>query len=291
MKKTLLLVIIATLSTFVFVSCGKENVELANPAGSKGDPDGNTGEPTNPNNNIPKCFVTEVKNIENQEEYVTKFTYNAKNLLVSKDEDGYTTNYEYDGNSRITKMTMKGEGVETFMYEYDGKGNISKVKYVASEDVIVKLSVSEYQYTTNTKGQVEKLHIISEDGDADFLFEYDAKNNIKKVTAVAGTEKLVLLENYKFDDKINVYTNTNLAKAHLPHVIAGLFFGINMTYLCNTNNILSDSAISMFSGEAETSTYNYGYTAEGFPSKMTAMRTYDGETSKEEETYKYTCNK
>ena len=101
----------------------------------------------------------------------------------------------------------------------------------------------------------------------------------------------MLIENLKFDDKFNVYANTNLAKAHLPYVIVGTVWGLNFTFLCNTNNLLNDSATSMFSGDTETSTYNYGYTAEGFPSKMTATRTYDGETTKEEETYKYTCNK
>jgi hypothetical protein len=62
-----------------------------------------------------------------------------------------------------------------------------------------------------------------------------------------------------------------------------------MTNLFNANNILSDNVISFFSGDAEVSNYEYGYTAEGYPSKMTVIRKYDGDTTTEEETYKYNC--
>ncbi|GAB3504435.1 hypothetical protein GCM10027442_06520 [Emticicia fontis] len=261
-----------------------------NPSGSNGNPS-NPNNPNNPNNNTPKCYVSEIKNTEDGVSYNTKFTYNAKNLLELKDEDGFTTKYEYDANSRITKMIMTddfAETVETFSYEYDSKGNMSKVKYDA-EGGMVELLLTEYVYTTNAKGQVEKIQAMSPDGPIDFVFEYDAKSNIKKISAAAGPQKLTLIENFKFDDKSNVYVNTNLSKAYLPHILVSTIFGFNMTYLFNPNNILSDSAISMFTGETETATYDYGYTAEGFPSKMTAVRKYAGDTTKEEETYTYSC--
>lgn len=287
MKKTLLSVIIATLSTFSLLSCGDETGMLANPNGSVNP--SNPGNPGNPN--TPKCYVSEVKNTENGKSYTTKFIYNSKNLLETKDEDGLVTKYEYDANSRITKMVINdsnAETVETFTYEYDGKGNISKVKY-NSEGGMAELLLSEYNFTTNAKGQVEKIQAISPDGPIDMLFEYDASSNIKKISVTDGAKKITLLENLKFDGKANVYTNTNLSKAYLPHIVVTTLFGINMTYLFNPNNILSDSVVSFLTGDSEVSTYDYGYTAEGFPSKMTVLRKYDGETSKEEETYTYTC--
>lgn len=292
MKKTLLSVIIATLSTFTLLSCGDESGMLANPDATvnPSDPNGNPGNPSNPNN-TPKCYVSEIKNTEDGQSYITKFTYNSKNLLETKDEDGFVTKYQYDANNRITKMIMDDSGVgtvETFSYEYDGKGNMSKVKY-DSEGGTAEILVSEYIYTTNAKGQVEKIQAISPDGPIDMILEYDANNNIKKISATDGAQKITLLENLKFDTKSNVYTNTNLSKAYLPHIILTTLFGINMTYLFNANNILSDSVISFLSGEAEVSTYEYLYTKEGLPSKMTATRKYDGETTKEEETYTYTC--
>lgn len=292
MKKTLLSVIIATLSTFTLLSCGDEGGMLANPDATinPSDPNGNPGNPNNPNN-TPKCYVSEIKNTEDGQSYITKFTYNSKNLLENKDEDGFVTKYQYDANNRITKMIIDDSSVgtvETFTYEYDGKGNISKVKY-DSEGGMAELLLSEYIYTTNGKGQVEKIQAISPDGPIDMIFEYDANSNIKKISVTDGAKKITLLENLKFDSKSNVYTNTNLSKAYLPHIVVTTLFGINMTYLFNTNNILNDSVISFLTGEAEVSTYDYGYTTEGFPSKMTALRKYDGETTKEEETYTYTC--
>src|SRR6218665_114341 len=203
MKKTLLLVIIAALSTFILLSCGKEDIMLANPNGSTNpsNPNGNPGTPTNPNNNTPKCYVSEIKNTEDGNSYITKFIYNSKNLLETKDEDGFVTKYEYDANSRITKMVIEGDGIETFTYEYDSKGNISKVKYNVSESTQFKLVVDEFKFTFNAKGQVEKIEAVSEEDPLDFLLEYDAKNNIKKIIASGGGQKFTLLENVKFEDR------------------------------------------------------------------------------------------
>ncbi|RYU95567.1 hypothetical protein [Emticicia agri] len=291
MKKTLLSVIIATLSTFALLSCDDEGGMLANPAGiNSSDPNGNPGNPNNPNNpnTTPKCYVSEIKNTEDGTSYVTKFTYNSKNLLESRDETDGKTSFEYDANNRITKMNLNSPGIETFTYEYDSKGNMSKIKYFA-EGGVLEIDISEYLLTTNAKGQVTKVQAIGEDGALDFFFEYDANNNITKIIFDDGEDKYTLVQNLKFDNKSNAFLNTNLSKAHIPHIIIGALFGVNTTSLFNTNNVLSDSAFSFFQGEEVTTTYDYGYTAEGFPSKMTAMRKSGGETQKEETTYIYTC--
>ena len=83
MRKTLLPVIIATLSTFILLSCGKEDGMLANPEGSiNPNPGGN-----NVNANAKKCYVSEIKTSQddpNEEESIVRFTYNAKNLLKAE---------------------------------------------------------------------------------------------------------------------------------------------------------------------------------------------------------------
>jgi YD repeat-containing protein len=282
MKKTLLLVIIATLSTCILLSCGKED-ELANPKGST-NPNGNPGNPSEKS----KCYITELRTSEKGETHTTTFTYNAKNLLESKNDDDGKTTYEYDANNRITKMNLNSLGVETFTYEYDSKGTMTKIKY-DEKDAELSIDISEYILSTNAKGQVDKVQGVTSDGPLNFLLEYDAKGNITKVIMDDEGDKYTLIQNLKFDDKSNVYLNLNLAKAHIPHVIVGALFGVNTTFLVNINNVLSDTVISFIFGDVVNTTYDYGYTTEGFPSKMTSQSKVSGETQKTEETYIYTC--
>lgn len=297
MKKFLLSVIIAASSTFILQSCGKEDVILANPNGSTNpsDPNGNPSNPNNPNNpgnpnsGAPKCYVTEIKNIDSEgASTITKFVYNAKNVLMSTDEEDGKTTYEYDANNRIIKMNLNSTGIENFTYEYDSKGNMSKIKYF-EQGSSFQLDISEYVLSTNSKGQVDKVQAKSEDDTMEFLFEYDGKGNITKIIMNDEGDKYPLVQNLKFDDKSNVYLNTNIAKAYIPHIIVAALFGGNGTSLFNPNNILSDSVFSFFSGDEQVGTYNYGYTAEGFPSKVTVMRKLGTKTTKEEVNYTYSC--
>lgn len=285
MKKKLLLVIIATLPALMLLSCGKEDVILADPNGGSKPTDPNSG-----GNNAKKCYVSEMKFTEDGVVKITKFNYNSKNLLESREESDGKTTFEYDANNRITKMNLYSKGIENFTYEYDSKGNMSKIKYYAEGAEIV-VGISEYILSTNAKGQVDKIKAISTEDEEtfDLFLEYDANNNITKLILDDGEEKLTLIQNFKFDNKSNIFLNTNLSKAHIPHVILGAFFGVNTTSLFNANNVLSDSAFSFFTNEEITTTYDYGYTTEGFPSRMTASRKTGGETEKEEQTFTYTC--
>ncbi len=284
MKKILLLVIIATVSTFILLSCGKEDGSLINPTGVKPtdpDPGGNNG-------STKKCYVSEIQFTDDQDNYTTKFTYNAKNLLETMVEGETSTSYQYDANNRITKMLINEDGgVEVFTYDYDAKGNIVKVEY-NSEGKLFSITWSEFIYTTNAKGQVEKIRVITDEDPGDYFFEYDGNGNIKKITFSDGIKKLTFIENLAFDNKSNAYLNTNLSKAYMPHILIGTIFGVNMTCYFNPNNILSDKLMD-FTGGVETSTFNYGYTAEGYPSKVNAVRVYDGETIKEQQNFTYSC--
>ncbi len=297
MKKTLLSVIIATLSTFTLISCGDESGMLTNPDGvvNPSDPNGNPGNPNNPNATN-KCYIKEIKttSADPDDASTVKLTYNSKNLIESREDNGEKTTFEYDENNRLTKINAPASsGInrsETLYYEYDGKGNMSKIKYEI-KDPDFDDAIIEYALTINAKGLVEKVRETSPDqeGFYDYLLEYDGKNNITKVILVEDGEKTTLVENLKFDDKSNAYVNANLAKAFLPLILMGADFGLNITYYFNTNNILSDKIYSPFTEEYVPGTYDYAYSPEGYPLKMTISRKTSMGTEKEEQTFTYSC--
>lgn len=283
MKKTLLLLIIAALSTFIMVSC-KEDVMLANPSGTgnngnTNNPGGNNGSNGNTTNTT-GCFISEMG--EGDEK--TTFNYSDKNILLSEESNDGKSTFEYDASNRISKIIHKGSGTETFTYEYDSKGNISKVRY-NTEGSGFFFSVSELIYITNAKGQVEKIQTVEDGITFDYLIEYDTKNNIKKIIGSAMDFKETLLENTSFDDKPNLYTHTNLAKAYLAHAVLAATFGGNATRYCNTNNVLLDKTLNLFEDGMVSTTYTYQYNEKGMPSKVN----WNSNSESGEQTIKYNC--
>lgn len=267
----------------LLISCEEEN--LIN-GGSR-----NTVNTTpNPSNtNISKCYVKDIIETTGQAIYKWQFTYNTKNLLEKINNDGSIFTYEYDGNNRVTKLSIvDGVATETFNYSYDSKGNILNAKYSA-KDTQINLFIKEYNFTTNASGQVSKVTAVTDNGNLDFLLDYDAKNNLKKIVLDTGTEKVLLLENLTFDDKSNVYANTGLAKVDIPFVLLAAVFGENSTYYMNTNNILTDKGISFLSDDLSTTTYKYEFTKEGFPSKMTYIRIIGKDQETGSSTFSYDC--
>lgn len=287
MKKPLLLLIISTALLFSLNSCEEENL-IAGASTNTGNTTNNPTTGTNTGSTTTKCYVKEITEIEDGETYKNKLTYNTKNLLTTLDQDGAVSTYEYDANNRVTKLTIvDGVAVETFTYSYDSKGNMSNIKYT-SKNTPINFLVSEFKLTANSSGQITQVTAVTEDGNLDFLFEYD-KNNVKKVMVSDNGMKETLLENLTFDTKTGAYTNTSLAKANIPAVIIGLFFGENLTYYMNANNILTDKVIGVFTGEPITTTYKYEYTKDSLPSKMTYIQVdgtdkYEGSTA-----YTYDC--
>jgi len=285
MKKNLLLLIIAAFSTFIMVSC-KEDVMLANPNGT-----GNNGNTNNPggtngsNTNTTGCIISEIGEGEEKK----NFNYSDKNLLLSEEDNYGKSTFEYDANNRIVKISYDASGIETFTYEYDSKGNISKARYSTEGNGFFS-NIREMNYSTNAKGQVDKIQAITDENEkSDFLFEYDAKNNIKKVMVSASGIKETLIENVSFDDKQNLYTNTNLAKAYLAHTVLGAIFGANGTVYCNTNNVTSDKTLDFFSESFVPTTYTYQYNEKGLPSKVTWKRDSEENPESGEQTIKYNC--
>jgi len=287
MKRTLLLLIQLILPVVLLISCKEENLINAGSRPNANNPNtpGTTTNPSTPNSTT-KCYLKSISGKEDFGNYSSSFSYNAKNLLEKEEGDGQTTLCVYDASNRISKIThTDGNAVEIFSYEYDSKGNITKAKYT-STDALLDLPFQEFIYTTNSKGQVEKVTAVTSDEKIEFNLEYDAKSNLKKIILNAD-KKETILENVSFDDKSNIYANTGLSKVNIPIIIIGSVFGENLSYFLNTNNILSDKTLSVFS--TNTTTYKYEYTKDGFPSKMSYIRKVDTDTEKGEEAYSYDC--
>lgn len=286
MRKLLSLLSLSTVLLFTLNSCEDENL-ITGASGSTGTNNPSTG--TNTGTTTTKCYVKEVVEVEDGKTYKNKFTYNTKNLLTDLDQDGVLSTYEYDSNNRVTKLTVVDDAaVEIYTYSYDAKGVMNNIKY-SSKNTAITLSANEYKLTTNASGQVTQVTVVSEDAENNFdmLFEYD-KNNIKKVIFAANGQKMTLLENLTFDTKTSVYANTGMAKINIPYIVIGLYFGENLTYLMNANNILTDKTISIFAGEI-TTTYKYEYTKDNLPSKMTYLQIDGTDKYEGSATYSYEC--
>ena len=287
MKKLLLLLTLSTASLFTLNSCEEENL-ITGASTNTGSTTNNPTTGTNTGSTTTKCYVKEVIEIEDGETYKNKLAYNTKNLLTTSDQDGALSTYEYDANNRVTKLTqVDGQGVETYIYSYDSKGNMTNIKYSAKNTPIT-LFITEYKLTTNASGQISQITAVSEDGNIDFTIEYD-KNNIKRLIASADGQKATLIENLTFDAKTNVFANAGLVKANIPFIIIGAIFGENLTKFVNTNNVLTDKLIGIFSTEPVTTTYKYEYNKDNLPSKMTYLQ-IDGKDKYEgSATYTYDC--
>ena len=287
MKKLLLLLTLSMVSLLALNSCEEENL-ITGASTNTGNTTNNPTTGTNTGSTTTKCYVKEVIEIEDGETYKNKLAYNTKNLLTTSDQDGALSTYEYDANNRVTKLTqVDGQGVETYIYSYDSKGNMTNIKYSAKNTPIT-LFVTEYKLTTNASGQVSQITAVTEDGNIDFTIEYE-KNNIKKLIASADGQKATLIENVTFDAKTNVFANAGLVKANIPFIIIGAIFGENLTKFVNTNNVLTDKLIGIFSTEPVTATYKYEYNKDNLPSKMTYLQ-IDGKDKYEgSATYTYDC--
>ena len=298
MKKHILLVAMLALPLTILVSC--EEPDLIN-GGAKTTTTPTTGTttpnttpttgttPTTTTPTTAKCYIKDIVEVADGETYKSTYAFNAKNLLEKVDADGAITTYSYDANSRITMVTIvDGTAVETFTYAYDAKGNITNVKYTA-KNTPFEIFIKEYIFTSNAAGQVTKVVAVTKDGNLEFTLEYDAKSNVKKILVLTGAKKETLFENLTFDDKMNAYANTGLSKANIPFLLLGAFFGENLSYFINTNNVLTDSRNSAFSNDPITSVYTYTYTKEGQPAKMSYIETEGKNKTTGNSTFTYTC--
>lgn len=296
MKKILLLLTIMLISLTTLISCEEENLisgastntnNTKTPSDTTKTNNGSTS--TSGNTSTKKCYINSIAETEDGTTYNTTFSYNTKNMLEKIDNDGAISTYEYDANSRVTRLTLvDGAAKETFTYTYDSKGNISKVVYDAVNtpyDILIK----DYTFASNANGQVTKVSANTPDGVISFGFEYDTKNNLKKITLTGGGQAETVIENLTFDDKPNIYSNSSLSKVHIPLVLLGTLFGGNLSYYMNTNNILTDKSVSFFALDVSTTTYKYEYNTDNLPIKKTYITTTGTDKTTGSSTYKYTC--
>ena len=283
MKKILLLLTFTLTSFIVLISCKDENlITGASNATDTTANNSNSGSTT-------KCYLNNEIETKDGSSYKSTFIYNTKNLLEKINNDGSISTYEYDTNNRVTRLTLvDGAAKETFTYTYDSKGNIVKVVYDATGtpyDILIK----DYTFTSNANGQVTKVSANTPNGVVSFGFEYDAKNNLKKIVLTGGGQTETVIENLTFDDKPNVYTNSGLGKVHIPLILLGTLFGGNLSYYMNTNNILTDKSLSFFGLDVSTTTYKYEYNKDNLPTKKTYTTTIGTDKSTGSNTYSYTC--
>lgn len=284
MNKNVLLLSITILSLLTFASCKEDDLVNGGSRATSGTT--TTGGNTS---STAKCYVSQMVEQEDGETYTTKLFYNTKNILEKIDMDGTVTSYTYDANGRVSKqVVVDGGATETYTYSYDSKGNMTNIKYNAVNTNFT-LFISEYKITTNASGLITKVVAVTEDGNVDFPIEYDAKNNIKKILINADGTTETLIENYTFDSKSSAYANVNMGKVSIPHVIIGAFFGENLTFYLNANNVLTDRTFGAFSQEPALSTYKYEYSQDGMPSKMSFSRKEGTDTSTGTATYGYNC--
>lgn len=284
MKRTILLLTTTILSMLIFVSCEEENLINAGSKSTTSTTNTNTG-----NTTTQKCYLNELIEIEDGETYTSKLTYNTKNILEKTDNNGAISSYAYDANGRVSKQTIvDGVATETFTYSYDAKGNITTIKYAAKNTQFTSL-ISDYTVTTNSSGQITKVVGVTEDGNVDFFLEYDTKNNIKKVIISADGQKATLVENLTFDDKSTAFTNAGLGKTEIPLILIAAFFGENLTYFMNTNNVLTDRTFGAFSQVPALTTFKYEYTKDGFPSKTSFVKKEGTDQINGSKTYSYNC--
>ena len=287
MNKKLRLLLIVILSLTLLISCEEENLINGGSKSTSTTVTSTTGTTTTGTTTSSKCYVKDITEVIGKNTYKTQFTYNTKNLLEKANNDGAITTYDYDASSRVTKQTVvNGTATETYSYTYDSKGNITNIKYVA-KNTPIDIFVKEYIITSNTSGQITKVIAVTEDVNVDFLFEYDSKSNVKKLIVSVNGKKETLIENVMFDDKSNAFLNANLAKVNIPFVIVGAFFGENLTYFMNNNNVLTDKIVGVFTPEVATTTYKYEYTKEGFSSKMTNVKIIGKDQETGVNTYTY----
>lgn len=285
MKKILLLLTSTLTSFIVLTSCKDENL-IAGASNATGATANNSNSGST---STTKCYLKDDIETIDGSSYKSTFTYNTKNLLEKENADGSISTYEYDANNRVTRLIIvDGAAKETFTYNYDSKGNITKVVYDAT-DTVYDILIKDYTFTSNANGQITKVAANTPDGKVDFGFEYDAKNNLKKIVLKGGGQTETVIENLTFDDKPNVYTNSGLGKVHIPLVLLGTLFGGNLSYYMNTNNILTDKGFSFFGLDVSTTTYKYEYNKDNLPIKKTYTTTIGTDKTTGSNTYSYTC--
>ncbi len=143
---------------------------------------------------------------------------------------------------------------------------------------------------TNTKKQIEKIDLLLAVFDKVIVtkLEYDANDNIKKISLIENGVTKPLLENLTFDDKKSPYLHTSLANVMAYFIVLSATVGAeNTTYFANNNNATSTKIYSN-NGDILYN-YKYEYNADGYPIKNKITRKAEGKEENYEETYVYDC--
>jgi YD repeat-containing protein len=255
--------IISLLATIFFVSCSKKADVAATPQ---------------------NCYLASISNTKGN--ILEKFTYDAKDQLVTdaRDSSGTVYSFTYNAQSLVDKIAVtvknsSGSFAYSLNFTYDVSGKTTKAV------AVVQGTTYQTNIFTYTNGQLTK--ITTTDYQSNLLvtrLEYTGEN-ISKVYQQFDTDKEYLYyEVSKFDDKKNFYPEAYRAFA-LGHI------GLEDNFIfLNKNNVLSEKFYDEISGAVNyTSDNTYEYNSTSQPTKITSAINYLGKKSTASNTYQYTC--
>lgn len=117
-------------------------------------------------------------------EYLSKFYYMPVRFDYDLTEKKGTNYVSYNGmNLPISETTMRPDAQAICKFEYDDKGNITKQIMIVNTES--DPTVSTYEYTYDSKGNLMTGHYVGHDGYcATYTFKYDEKGNMVEQTYV-----------------------------------------------------------------------------------------------------------
>jgi len=211
---------------------------------------------------------------------------------ISWDYGGYvwSEKYEYDEQSRITKITTYDDGdvSRIFTLAYNNVGDLISKKiqqsgypdwietYSKSGNKITIIDEGEYNYTIDLNAQGLPIKATTENNSNLHMITLTWQNgNITKVEQVEEGEGYTFshVNNFTYDDKKGVFSNCNTPKWYFVHTWGLELFG--------TDN--NHTKISGIEGGMGNVTYAYTYDNDGYPTKAKVVESYEDEGNDEYE--------
>ena len=131
-----------------------------------------------------KAAFEKLGDYKDAKEYLSKFYYMPVRFDYDLTDKKGTDYVSYNGmNLPISETTMRPDAQAICKFEYDDKGNITKQIMIVNTES--DPTVSTYEYTYDSKGNLMTGHYVGHDGySATYTFKYDEKGNMVEQTYV-----------------------------------------------------------------------------------------------------------
>ncbi len=196
-----------------------------------------------------------------------KLTYNSENQLKEAVlGDKTTIEFVENAKGNIIEINFKGvEAAGAFNYPtlltYDGKERLSQISL---------------QFPTLSSGALI------------FHLEYNANDNITKVSQQTANGLNDLLVNHSFDDKKSPFTDQRMGQILSYFMVYSLTQGhANYSYFLSKNNVTS-ATVTNNNGRTELG-MDYKYNSDDFPTEINISKTFEGRIKSEKEVFTYDC--